>query len=105
MDDTNDTDKPKLKLRQLNELAYDDLILSMDTSTASGEVAFNLSRSAKTSDYRNGDATLAYKKLKTKYSPDTAPTLTKLHKIFYSSKLKKNADPDVLITNLEDVRV
>lgn len=105
LNEDEEGDMSKIKLRQLNELAYDDLILSMDTTTASGKVAFNLVRAAKSKDYQDGNAMAAYKRLKSKYAPETGPTLTKLHKAFYSSKLKRNSDPDVFITELEDIRV
>jgi polysaccharide deacetylase 2 family uncharacterized protein YibQ len=42
--------------------------------------------------------------LKRKYAPNTAPSLSKLHKQFYGAKLKKKVDPDIFITYLEDVR-
>lgn len=79
--------------------------MCIETSNANGKVAFNLVRAAKTKTIKDGNANVAYKKLKAKYAPDTAPTLTKLHKQFYSFKLNKNADPDVFITTLEDLRV
>ena len=39
-----------------------------------------------------------------KYQPTTAPTLTKVHKLFYQAKLQKEADPDAFITHLESLR-
>jgi hypothetical protein len=36
--------------------------------------------------------------------PRSAQTLSKLHKAFYQSKLKKRADPDVFIMYMEDMR-
>ena len=66
---------------------------------------FNLVRSSKSVDYEDRNIAVAFKSLKRKYSPKTAPTLAKFHKLFYSAKLKKNADPDVFITYLEDLRL
>jgi hypothetical protein len=94
--------KLKIKIRELNEQGYSDLILSMDTKENAGKIAFNLVRSSKNEDYEDGNIAVAFKSLKRKYSPKTAPTLAKYHKLFYSSKLKKKADPDVYITYLED---
>jgi hypothetical protein len=42
--------------------------------------------------------------LRRKYAPKTAPSLSKLHKVFYGAKLKKKTDPDIFITYLEDVQ-
>jgi hypothetical protein len=74
LSESDSTHSKQLKLRQLNELAFDDLILSMETGTSNGKVAFNLVRSAKNrSTFKHGDAALAYKRLKHKYAPETAP--------------------------------
>ena len=97
--------KLKIKIQELNEQGYSDLILSMDTKENAGKIAFNLVRSSKNEDYEDGNIAVAFKSLKRKYSPKTAPTLAKYHKLFYSSKLKKKADPDVFITHLEDLRL
>jgi transposase InsO family protein len=94
-----------VKIRELNEQGYSDLILSMDTKENAGKVAFNLVRSSKNEDYEDGNIATAFKSLQRKYSPKTAPTLAKYHKLFYSAKLKKKADPDVFITYLEDLRL
>ena len=100
-------DDEKIKMRELNELAYGDLIMSMNTKTPGGMVAFSLVKSSKSKDYPDGNATISFKKLKDKYAPETGPTLTKLHQQFYSSKLKnqKSADPDIWMTSLEEIRV
>ena len=100
-------DDEKIKMRDLNELAYGDLIMSMNTKTPGGMVAFSLVKSSKSKDYPDGNATISFKKLKDKYAPETGPTLTKLHQQFYSSKLKnqKSADPDIWMTSLEEIRV
>ena len=80
--------KNKRKTRELNEQGYSDLILSMDTKENAGKIAFNLVRSSKSEDYEDGNIVVAFKSLKRKYSPKTAWTLAKYHKLFYSSKLK-----------------
>jgi hypothetical protein len=97
--------KAKKKVQELNEQGYSDLILSMDTKENAGKIAFNLVRSSKSEDYEDGNIAVAIKSLNQKYSPKTAPTLGKYHKLFYSLKLKKKADPDVFIAYLEDLRL
>jgi gag-polypeptide of LTR copia-type len=98
-------DDDKIKVRDMNEMAYSDLIMAMDTSTKQGMVAFNLVMSSKTTEFRDGHAGISWKRLLLKYQPDTGCQLTKLHKQFYASTLKPGQDPDVWITSLEHIRV
>jgi gag-polypeptide of LTR copia-type len=44
-------------------------------------------------------------KLKKKYDPISALLLVKTERIFSASKLSKDEDPDVWVTNLEDLRI
>ena len=104
LDPAIDSEKDLIEIREKNESGYTDLILSMDTETSSGKVAFNTVRNSKSKDYEDGNIEVAFKNLRRKYSPKTAPSLAKLHKSFYGAKLKKNVDPDIFITNLEDLR-
>jgi hypothetical protein len=101
---TERNDQDKIDIREANEIAYSDLVLSIETSTSAGRVAFNIVKRSKTSDYPDGNAAIAWQGLKRKYAPTTAPTLTRLSKVFYGAKLKKKVDPEVFITYLEDVR-
>jgi hypothetical protein len=80
--DTEEEKEEKLKIRELNEFAYSDLILSMDTDKAGGKVAFNIVKRSKSKDYPDGNASTAWEGLKRKYAPKTAPSLSKLHKQF-----------------------
>ena len=104
LDPTDATEKVLYEIREKNESGYTDLILSMDTETSSGKVAFNTVRNSKSKDYEDGNIAIAFKNLRRKYAPKTAPSLAKLHKDFYGSRLKKNVDPDIFITYLEDLR-
>lgn len=91
------------KLRRLNEKAYSDLVLSITTDNADGRVAFNLVRGTKSKEFENGNCYLAFKRLRDKYQPKSAPSLTKVTSIFYKSSLRKGQDPSVFITFLEDL--
>jgi hypothetical protein len=42
--------------------------------------------------------------LRRTYAPKTAPSLAKLQESFYGARLKKNIDPGIFITYLEDLR-
>jgi gag-polypeptide of LTR copia-type len=53
----------------------------------------------------DGNAALAWEKLKKKYDPISVPWLVKTERTFRESKLSKDEDPDVWITNLEDLLI
>ena len=94
----------KEQVKKLNEKAYMDLILSMDTDQSAGSVAFNIVKGTKKGDFKEGNARLAWKNLKKKYAPTTAPSLMRMSEMYTNAKLRKGADPDVYITYLEDLR-
>jgi hypothetical protein len=89
----------------MNELAYTELILSIDDKTSSGKVAFNLVKGCKNKDYADGNANMAWERLKNKFEPSSAPSLVKLEKQFRKCSLQKGQDPDIWITELEDYRM
>ena len=89
----------------MNELAYTELILSIDDKTSNGKVAFNLVKGCKNKDYVNGNASMAWERLRNKFEPQSAPSLVKMEKQFRQCALKKGQDPDVWITELEDYRM
>ena len=108
IDDVEAVTAKKKKLREnkeLNELAYSDMMLCIDTSKAGGRVAFNIIKGSKDpKKFSGGNVKVAYDRLKKKYNPTSAPNLTKVYRMFYGAKFKKNNDPDVFITYMEDLR-
>jgi hypothetical protein len=93
-------------LRKLNKDAYIDLLLSIATDTEPGRVAFQIIRTAKTKDFVGGDARGAWKRLESKYESKRAPSRLILKEKFMNSKLRNpRSDPDVWITQLEDLQV
>lgn len=98
------TSKETIVLAQLNEEAYEEIILSIDHSTKQGKVAFSLIKNCKTSDYPEGNCKLAWDRLVAKYAPKTAPSLLKLKKQFANSSLQREVHPDEWITDLESLR-
>jgi hypothetical protein len=54
---------------ELNEIAYTELILSIDVMASSGKVAFNIIRGCKIKDYPVGNDAIAWETLKNKYEP------------------------------------
>ena len=91
----DDLDKKIVKLGELNELAYEDLILSINTNSSMGKVAFGLVKNAKSVDFPEGNCKVAWDRLVSKYAPHTASSLLKLKSKFHNSKLDsidKNSD-------------
>ena len=95
IDTSTDAGKAEAKLRGLNELAYEDLILFINGSTDAGRIAFSIIRNSKTSDLKDGDSALAWKGLCDKYESKTAPARLNLKNKFSSAKLK-NAKSDLM---------
>jgi hypothetical protein len=73
----------------MNELAYTELILSIDDKTSSGKVAFNLMKGCKNKDYADGNASMAWERLKNKFEPSSGPSLVKLEKKIPSVCIKE----------------
>ncbi len=94
----------KEKVKKLNEKAYMELILSMDTDQPGGSIALNIVKGTKKGEYKEGNARLAWINLKRKYAPMMAPSLMRMSELYTNAKLRKGADPDVYITYLEDLR-
>jgi hypothetical protein len=67
-----------MKNADLNELAFTELILSIDVSNTSGKIAFGILKSCKRKDYEDGNATHAWEKLKKKFHPVSAPTFRRI---------------------------
>ena len=94
-----------IKLGELNELAYKDLILSINTSSSVGKVEFRLVRNAKNAAFPEGNFKIVCYRL-TKYVPHAASSLLELKSEFHNRKLEsiKN-NPDELILNLDGLRI
>jgi hypothetical protein len=71
-----------LKIFNLNELAYTELILSINVRTSSGKVAFNMLKSCKNKVYTGVNIAMTWKRLKNKYKPTSAPSLVKIEMMF-----------------------
>ena len=89
------------RLGELNELAYKDLILSINTCFSVRTVAFWLMRNAKSAYFLEGIYKVAWEKLLIKYGQHTASFLLKLKSKFHNSKVEPIAkDPYKWIMNL-----
>jgi hypothetical protein len=105
-DESTAEGREKKRLQKANESAYTDLILSVDGTNVNGRVAFNLIRLSVTIDRAEGDARMAWMRLRNKYAMKSAPSLMALKKEFANSRLaNRREDPDVWISNLEDLKL
>lgn len=90
---------------ELGSYAYDDLLLSMNSSTPSGIVAFGIVDGCKTVSNPDGDARLAWTRLNAKYAPTNAPSYIVLENKFANSSLTScDKDPEKFIMELEALR-
>jgi hypothetical protein len=105
IDEKTEEGKKLLRIADLNEIAFTELILSIDVSNSNGKIAFGIVKSCKSKEFEDGNAALAWDKLKKKYDPISAPSLVKTERMFRESRLGKNEDPEVWINNLEDLRI
>jgi len=101
----NEEGKRMKKLRDLNDLAYESLLLMIDGKSQGGKVAFKIVSGCKTDELSDGDAALAWKRLSKKYEPKTAPSRLMLKKRFNASVLRSaRDDPDEWLTDLESLK-
>jgi hypothetical protein len=70
---------------------------------SNGKVAFNIIRGCKTKDYPDGNGAIAWERLKNIYEPVSVSSMVKLEKQFRELSLKKGQDPEIWITELEDL--
>ena len=56
---SSSTDKKIIKLGELNELAYKDIVLSINHMSSSGKVAFSLIKNCKSEEFPKGNCRLA----------------------------------------------
>ena len=75
LEGNTDLNKKFVKLGELNKLAYKNLILSINISSAVEKVVFGLVMSAKSLDNHNGDCKIAWDRLVNKYAPHIASYL------------------------------
>jgi gag-polypeptide of LTR copia-type/Zinc knuckle len=104
-DEDSDERKKMLIHAEINEVAFIELILSIDTKSSEGKDAFNWVKGCKSKEDPDGNAATAWERLKNKFDTASAPSMVKLEKQFRTLSLKKGANPEVWITELEDLRI
>ena len=100
LDNNVTNDKIKLKGRNVNEKAYNNLIL-----VCSGEIGCSIVDEPVTNELPDGDAELAWRESQRRFEQDTSADKVKLKKEFNASKLSSwNKDPEIWISKLEVIR-
>ena len=95
-----------MKLGELNELAYEDVSLSVNTSFSVGKMAFGFVRNAKSADFPEGYCKIELNRLVSKDAPHTASSLLKLKSEFCNSKSESiKKDQDDGISTLKVLRI
>jgi putative NIF3 family GTP cyclohydrolase 1 type 2 len=89
----------------INKKGFGKLILSIDCNTPAGKVAFSMVKNTKTTENPDGSLRQAYLRLKAKFEPSTTPHLMQLTREFHSKSLGRNQDPDIFITELEELKI
>ena len=85
---------------KLSELAYEDLILLINTSSSVRKVVFELVRNVKSVDFPEGNCKISWDRLVSKCAPHTALSLLKLKSDFHNSRFESiEKEPDKWITN------
>ena len=70
------------KISDANVKGFGELMLSMNTKTDDGKIAFAMIKATKTKTHPSGNLRAAYLRMKAKYEPDNTPQLVQLTKEF-----------------------
>jgi len=98
-------EKTKSKICNKNKLAFEELLLSIDTSSGDGRVAFQAVCCCKNDNYKNGNAADTWKQLMDKYTPNITPIKLELKSEFQRCRIwDASQDPDVWILELESIQ-
>ena len=103
---STDLDKRIVQPCEYNEVANDDLILSINVLSSVGHVACGLVQNANCPEIPEGNGKLAWDRLVIKYAVHTAPYLLKFYNEFYNSKLDSaEKDLDERISYFEELKI
>jgi hypothetical protein len=69
IDEKTEEGKKLLRIADPHEIAFPELILSIDVSNSNGKSAFGIVKSCKSKVFEDGNAALAWERLKKKYDP------------------------------------
>jgi len=106
IDEKTAAGKEEKRCRDGNNYAYEEMLLSIQTKTDEGRVAFHIVTGSVSTDLPDGDAALAWERLKNKYAPRITPRKLELRREFQVCKLKNSEhDPEAWITHLEGLRM
>ena len=100
LSDLTPSQKKQYNNYKMNTRAYADLLQCCTQDI----VSFGIVDTAKDEDLMNGNMALAWKRLSEKFAGRNNAEKMKLIKQLYESRMKRNEDPDVWITNLDLLR-
>jgi hypothetical protein len=92
IEEKNEEGKEMMRAVELNEIAFTELVLSIDMSSSSAKIASGIVKNCKTKDFEDGNVALAWEKLRRKYDPISALSLVKTERMFRGCKLGKDED-------------
>jgi len=105
IDEKTESGKTLQKIKNDNAKVFEDLILSVDCTKPEGRIAFSLVKRGKDKEnYKDGNAQIAWQKLKTKYEPHTVATVTRLLKEYHTVKMKSREDPEQYMIKLQELK-
>jgi hypothetical protein len=84
-------------------MANTELILSIDIKGITGKFVFSIFVGYKNWYYTDENCVFAWVKLKKKFDPAFTPSLVRTEKTFSLSKLYKEEDPTIWMTNFEGI--
>jgi hypothetical protein len=105
IDENTEEGKVLIKNVVLNEMGYTDLILSIDARRINGKVVFSMIKGCKSRDYTDGNSALTWDENKKKFDPVSDASLVNTERGFRQSQLEKREDPEIWITNLEELHL
>jgi hypothetical protein len=79
-DEVSDIGKKMARTIKLNEIAFTEIILSIDVKASHGEIAFKIVKGCKSKNFFDGNAVIAWEKFKNKYEAVSAPSMIKSDK-------------------------
>jgi len=99
IDEKTTAGKEEKKNHDSNNYVYEEMLLSIQTKTDKGQVAFHIVTGSISADLPDGNTAAAWTRLKDKYAPKLAPRKLELCREFQMNKLKNsNQDPETWIT-------
>ena len=83
------------KIQEMNAKGFNDLLLSIDTSTSEGEVAFMMVVECRDDDYPEGNLAQAFDKLSAEYAPTSITAYIEMKSEYTKRVLMEGENPTI----------